>query len=204
MRKIFPAEIAEYTAENYFVKRNVTSRIVYITIISGLFILIALLPFIKIDLSTQSRGTVRSVYDNNTIQSVVSSEIRKICLHENLSVKEGDTLIWLKTDAIEEQIRRLYEKQEENKQFISDLNFLLKGEGTTAISSKYKSEYSHFLSKLNEQNISITQIESEYLISQKLYEKGVESRFDYDQNEKKYQLSKSQMSSIKQEFINNW
>ncbi len=202
MKKIFPVEIVGHTAEGYFIKRNITSKIIYTAIIAVLITLIISLPFIKIDLSAQSRGIVRSVYDNNTIQSVVSAEVRKTNLRENLPVKKGDTLLWLNTEGIDEHINRLYAKQEENALFISDIERLLHGK--SAVSPKYKSEYSHFLSKLNEQNLAVSRSENEYTVSRKLYEKGVESRFDYDQNQKQYQIAKSQLAVLRKNFLNTW
>ncbi len=202
MKKIFPVEIAEHTTESYFIKRNITSKIIYTAIILVLLTLIVLLPFIKVDLSAQSRGIVRSVYENNTLQSVVSAQIQKLNLYENLPVKEGDTLIWLNTEGIDEQINRLYAKQEENSLFISDIDRLLHGK--SASSAKYKSEYSHFSSKLNEQKIVVSRSENEYTISRKLYEKGVEPRFEYDQNEKQYQIAKSQLAILRKNFMNTW
>lgn len=203
-RKVFPAEIAEYTSESYFIKRNITSRIIYVAILLVLLILIILLPFIKIDLSTQSRGIIRSKFENNTLQSVVSAEVDKINLSENLYVHKGDTLIWLRTDVIDEQIRRLRAKLDENKLFITDISYLLRGKTNLVVTPKYRSEYSHSLSKLNEQRISLSQSKNEYVISEKLYEKGVESHYEYDQNKRKYQIAQSQLTSTTRDFINNW
>ncbi len=200
--KLFPIEISRNTYENNFTRRNITSRLIYTCIIAMLLCLIASMPFIKVKLSSQSRGIVRAIYDNNTVQSVVSAEIYKSNLNENLFVHKGDTLVWLRTDIIDEQINRLLAKQKENKQFISDINNILSRNILLIRSPKYKSEYSHHLSKLNEQNITIEQVENEYNISKVMYEKGGVSRLEYERSKSKWQVAKSQLSTQKEDFKN--
>lgn len=204
MKDIFPIEIVEYTNENYWVKRNIKSKIIYITIISLIIICILILPLIKIELSSQSRGNIRSINENNTLQSAISAEVERLNLFENQSVKEGDTLVWLRTDVIDEQINRLSEKLSENRIFMEDISSLLQGNIRQINSPKYKAEYNQSLSKTRQQQVSLNQAENEYKTSKKLYEKGVESHYDFSQNENKYNLAQSQLTSIMQESKNNW
>ncbi len=204
MKQLFPIEIVEYSNQKYWVKRNVKSKIIYITIIGVIAIGILVLPLVKVDLSSQSRGSIRSMNENNTLQSVISAEIERINLFENQDVKEGDTLVWLRTDVIDEQINRLAEKLSENREFIVDIASLLQGNSNKITSPKYRAEYSQSLSKISHQQVSLTQADNEYKTSKKLYEKGVESKFDFEQNENKYNLSKSQLTSVIQELRNNW
>lgn len=204
MNKLFPPEIIQYTNESYWVKRHVKSKIIYWVIIILLVGLICILPFIYIDLSAQSRGNIRSINENNVLQSPITAEISQIRLQENQAVEKGDTLIWLKTDAINIQIKRLNEKLSENKTFISDIQNLLHGYSSQLSSPKYQAEYNQYVSKLREHNIDYKQAENELQVSKKLYEKGVESEFDYNQIDSKYQIAKSTLSSTKSSFQNNW
>jgi Multidrug resistance efflux pump len=204
MKEIFPIEIVEYTNENYWAKRRVTTKAIYISIICFVLLIIILLPVIYIDISSQSRGRIRSLYENNTLQSVVSAEILKIDIRENQFVKKGDTLVWLQTNVIDEQIRRVKEKLGENAKFIDDIGKLLIGKTKGLASPKYIAEYAQYHSKVKEQEITISKNKYEYDVSKGLYEKGVESEFEYEQIENNYKLSTSQLVSIKNEFNNLW
>ena len=204
MKELFPTEIVEYTNENYWTKRHIKSKIIYFVIIILLVVLICILPFIQIDLSTQSRGNIRSVNENNMLQSPITAEVSQIRLQENKEIKKGDTLIWLNTDAINVQMDRIKQKQSENKSFISDIQYLLQGINHGIITSKYRAEHNQYISKLREQEVTYKQAEKELQVSKKLYQKGVESQFDYNQIESKHQTEQSALSSAKNTFISNW
>lgn len=57
---------------------------------------------------------------------------------------------------------------------------------------------------MTERTISLNQAKKEYQVSKALFEKGVESKFDFEQIESKYQSEQSLLSSFKQEQINTW
>lgn len=204
MKEIFPIEIVEYTNENYWVKRRTTTKIIYISVICLLLFVIILLPIIYVDISSQSRGNIRSVYENNTLQPIVSAEIKKINISENQPVEKGDTLVWLQTQILDDQILRIRQKLDENAGFMNDINSILTQNRPVISSSKYNAEYSQYHTKLKEQEIIVANKKYEYNISKKLYEKGVESEFEYEQNTNNYKLSDSQLSSIKKEFTKTW
>ena len=204
MKCIFPTEIQENSVYTLWAKRYTKTKIIYIMTIIVLIVVFLSLPFIYVDVSIQSRGIVRSINENNSIQSVVYAEIDRIDMFENKSVKIGDTLIWLKSGELNEQIYRLEEKQNENLLFIKDLNYLLLGNYDKIITPKYKSELGQYRAKLAEADISLQQTQSEYDISKILYEKGVEAQFDYKQTENKFDISKSQKKLVEQQQISNW
>lgn len=204
MKELFPTEIVEYTSENYWIKRHIRSKIIYLVIIGLLIVTICVLPLIYIDLSTQSRGSIRSVNENNSLQSPITAEISQIRLQENQEVKKGDTLIWLKIDAIKVQQERIKEKLSENCSFVSDIQNLLLEHNYNIVTPKYRAEYNQYISKLREQEVNYKQAEKELTVSKKLYQKGVESQFDYNQIESRYQTARSSLSSAKSTFISNW
>jgi len=204
MKQLFPVEIVENTVQTHWTRRHSKSKIIYFIIIISLIATLGSLPFIYVDVSIQSRGIVRSVNENNSIQSVVYAEIARIEMFENKAVNTGDTLIWLRTDELDEQICRLEEKQNENSLFIEDLNHLLSNAYRNISTLKYKSELAQFKTRLAEQDIILKQTQTEYEISKTLYEKGVETRIEFRQTESKYQSAQSQRELIRKQQHNNW
>lgn len=203
MKQLFPAGIIENTVQSHWTKRHSKSKVIYFIIIAGLTSVLASLSFIYVDVSTQSRGTVRSVNENNSIQSAIYGEVTRIELFENKSVHAGDTLIWLRTDELDEQINRLLEKQIENSTFICDIDRLVNG-SLSAVTPKYRTEAAQYRAKLAEQDITLSQAQNEYTISKELYEKGVEAKYDYQQAESRYKTAGSQKALVRQQQINSW
>lgn len=203
MKELFPVEIQENTVQKHWVKRQIKSKGIYLIIIISLLAFFVCLPFINIDVTSQSRGTIRSPNENNSLQSAIYAEVAEIYLCENKTVNSGDTLIKLKTDEIDEQIYRLEQKQFENNQFITDIDKLLAGSSLIE-TPKYRTEKAHYEAKLSEQIISFRQADNEYKVSKKLYDKGVETKFEFQQAESRYKTAESQVSLIKQQQANLW
>jgi len=200
--KIFPVEIQEYTVQSHWVKRHTTSKRIYLLILLVSIIIAIFLPVITIDLTSQSRGVIRTPNENNTIQSAIYGQIIQSDIYENKYVSEGDTLFCLKFDDIEEQERRLEQRIEENISFVNDINDLLAGR--RPITSKYVMELSQYRSTLQEREIIREQAKKEYDVSKKLYDKGVESQFDFNKVESNYKSTQSQYNSIREQNRSTW
>lgn len=115
----------------------------------------------------------------------------------------GDTLIWLKTDEFEEQIKRNNLRLVENNEFIRDIEILLRGD-KNLITPKYRAEQSQYLAKINEHQVSINQSKKEYSVSKTLYEKKIEPKYEFDQKESQYNAAKSQLSHYEQQQYSIW
>ena len=83
------------TLENLIVKNKTKSISIYLVLILAILIFLALLPVIKIDISSQSRGIVRSTTDNVPVTSLVNGKVTFVNLKNNSIVHKGDTLVQL-------------------------------------------------------------------------------------------------------------
>lgn len=202
MGKLFPIEIQEYTIQTHWVKRHTTSKKIYLGVLLILLVIIICLPFIYIDVTAQSRGVVRTPYENNSIQSVISGQIVKNELFENKHIIEGDTLIWLNVNDLEEQILKVEQNISDNELFIADIDSLLIGK--EAITPKYIRESSQYKTNLLEKKVLLDQSKSEYEISKKLYKTGAESKFDLDKIASTYKSYQTQFNLVKQQQFSVW
>ena len=121
MKYLFPQEIIRNSGEGYFVAQNTSSKAIYLTLVFLLLILAALLPFVKVDITTQSSGQIRSRFDDNILQSAVYGEIVRANIAENLAVKQGDTLLVISTQKTDEQINYYKLQVEEETIHLNDL-----------------------------------------------------------------------------------
>ena len=71
------------TLENLISKNKTKSISIYLVIVLALLIFLALLPMINVDISSQSRGMVRSTTDNVPLTSLVNGKVTFINLKNN-------------------------------------------------------------------------------------------------------------------------
>ena len=93
------------TLENLIAKNKTRSFSIYLIILLAIITLLLLLPVIKLDISSQSRGIIRSKTDNVPVATIVNGKINWIGLRNNAFVKKGDTLIKISKENLESEKR---------------------------------------------------------------------------------------------------
>jgi len=162
------------------------------------------LPLVYVDISSQSRGVIRSPYENTTIQSAIYGEIISYRMQENKTVKKGDTLIVLNSDKLDEQIALAKNKVQENDFFISDLDCLLKTQYNQLLTPKYRGEYYRYRAKINELQINVNYLRKELATQKSLVDQKVISNYEYLQSRNNYDKASEQLKASEQEYHSNW
>ena len=65
---------------------------------------LGILPLVSVDITTQSRGLVRTPNESSQLQPAVYGQIVHSYLIEGTTVQKGDTLLLLRTDQLDEKI----------------------------------------------------------------------------------------------------
>ncbi len=202
--KIFPPEIIEHTVENYFAKQHSTSRLIYLTVVAIIVLSFISLPLINVDVTTQSRGIIRSEQENNPIYSAVYAEVTYTDLHENKFVKQGDTLLILKTEKLDEQMNINQLKFKENNRFIQDLSKLVGTDKPKLKTNTWLSAWLSYKQEYKSQELVVKQLLKEFEIDQKLYAKKMIAMVDYEKKLNSLDLAKSKLALIKEQQISQW
>ncbi|MCT4587800.1 MAG: HlyD family efflux transporter periplasmic adaptor subunit [Carboxylicivirga sp.] len=203
MKQIFPLEIIESSSESHFNRHNRCFNRVYILIVALLLCVVIVLPFVTMEITTQSRGIVKTPLENNHLQSSLGGQIAYMKLREGMRVLKGDTLVILRTDLIDEQISFLNNKVSENRAFINDLHQLLNG-ANSLITKKYKHESIQYRAKVEEFNIDIGLLRKEHQLSKQLFDDKVTPELEYLQKKNKYEAALSRLNVYKKQIINGW
>ena len=124
--------------ENYFIQQHTASRAVYFLLLLLLIIFLGLLPIIKVDITTQSNGIIRSGLEDNVLQSAVYGDIILARITENGDVQKGDTLVVISTRKADEQINHYKFQFREDSIQVHDLISLLGGQTTYLSSDLYR------------------------------------------------------------------
>lgn len=203
MKQIFPPEIAVHSTESHFYRHNRRFIRVYVLIMALLLSAVAILPFVTMEITTQSRGIVKTPFENNPIQSSLAGQVDYFNLAEGMRVAKGDTLVVLRTDQIDEQIAFLSNKTSENTAFVNDLQTLLKGHAN-AHTKKYQHESIQYRAKVEEYNIDIAMLRKEYQLAQQLFDDEVTPELEYLQKKNKYEAAVSRLDVYKKQVVNGW
>jgi len=204
MPQLFPPEIIENTVECYHARISTRSKAIYGLILVMIMLVFASLPLVQVDISSQSRGVIRSPYENTTIQSALYGEVISYRMLENKAVQKGDTLIILNSDKLNEQVALANRKMQENDLFISDIACLLSAKYNQLLTPKYRGEYYRYQAKLNEQQISVNYLRKELATQKSLAEQKVISNFDYLQSKNNYEKANEQLKALEQDYQSNW
>jgi membrane fusion protein, peptide pheromone/bacteriocin exporter len=164
----------------------------------------ASLPLIYVDISTQSRGIIRSQHENTVIQTAVYGEVVSYRMLENQLVSIGDTLLVLNTEKHDEQIALAQRLIEENKHFVQDIHCMLSGRHTQLTTNRYQGEYTRFNAKMSEYQLMINYLQQELETQKNLYEQKVISTHEYLQSGNNYDKALEQMHALEKEYKLNW
>ena len=115
------------TLENLIAKNKTKSISIYLVLILAILIFLGLLPVIKIDISSQSRGIVRSTTDNVPLTSLVNGKVTFVNLKNNGIVQKGDTLLQLTQENLDTEKTTNQEVTSTVQDQVHDLSLVILG-----------------------------------------------------------------------------
>jgi HlyD family secretion protein len=180
MNTIFPEEIISQTSEGHFAKFNSRTKIVYLLILLLLVIAGAVLPFVRIDITHQGRGIIRSTSENNNVIAAIYGEVVESSLQENLYVEKGDILLKLNTEKLDEEFKALLVRRDLICEYQADLEALIHRKYPTLESLLYKKEKEEYLQKLKELDADLKQKTRDYHRNKELFEKKVIAEVEFE------------------------
>lgn len=205
--EIFPFEMINHNVEALHARHHQTTRIIYLTVLLLLIGGFTATFFIKINVSTQSRGVLRTESANNSLQVAVSGQILQLDLSENQQVRQGDTLLTISTAEIDEQIRFQEEQLAKNKTLVNDLNQLLQTDRDQVPklqSALFQQGYLEYQQQLNELELKIVFAEKNAQRSQQLQASGNIARVEAEQQQFELELAKNAYDLLEKQQRKNW
>ena len=194
------------TEENMRFKYGKKTYVIYCTIITAIILTFSSLPFIYVDVTSQSRGIIRAKEDNVSLATIVQGEVIYVNMANNQTVKKGDTLMIIDSQTSQVQTETQKNLIAEQTKQMEDLTLLctpaFSGKGLKT--GKYKKEWS----KYNETKRSLLVIESQ--IKKELsrlkngVDAGVVSSFEFDQKMYEFEQNKASLKKLKEEQLNIW
>ena len=168
------------TLENLIAKNKTKSTAIYAVVVLTVFLFLVLLPVITIDISSQSRGIIRSTTDNVPVTSVVSGKITFVSLKNNAVVHQGDTLIKISKAGLETEKQTNDTLSNSVTEYATDVSNLLKGKVASLKTATAREEYYKFQSRKTELQSKVSQAQMAHNRNKILYNKNVIAKAEYE------------------------
>ena len=191
------------TLENLFAKNKTKSISIYLVVVLAIATFVALLPFIKVDISSQSRGIIRSKTDNVPVTAAVSGKIVAIGLKNNLLVHKGDTLLTISKENLESEKQLNDTIYTANETVLKDLETVLKG-STNLKTTLIREEQYKFSTQKIELQSKVAQCQINFNRHKTLFDKGVVAKVEFEKYQFELQFAKQALNSFVKQQMANW
>ncbi|BFM41777.1 hypothetical protein CFS9_04180 [Flavobacterium sp. CFS9] len=184
------------TLENLIAKNKTKSFSIYFVILLFFIVFLALLPVIKLDISSQSRGIVRSKTENVPVATMVSGRVNWIDLKNNAVVQKGDTILKIAKENLESDKRTQDTLSKSVSALLRDVSDLLQNKTSYLLTTAAREDLLKFQSGKNELQSKISQAQINYNRNKILYDKEIIARADFEKLEYELRLSKQALQSF--------
>jgi membrane fusion protein, peptide pheromone/bacteriocin exporter len=193
-----------HNIENLTARNKTKSISIYLVVVIAMITVVCLLPVIMFDISSQSRGIIRSTTDNVPVTTLASGRITWMALHNNAMVHKGDTIIKIAKDGLIAEKKTQDTLSNTIALQLQDVSRLLQGNTNSLKTAAAREDYNKYSAQKNEWQIKIQQAQLDYNRNKGLFDKNVISRVEYE----KYAFALRNANQGLQSFTNqqkaNW
>jgi membrane fusion protein, peptide pheromone/bacteriocin exporter len=183
--------------ENLIYQNKTKSFSIYLVLVLAVIVCIALLPIIKVDISSQSRGIIRSTTDNVPVTSIVSGRVTWVRLHNNNVVKQGDTLIKISKQSLDTERNTQDTLATSVVGLLSDVSLILQGNTSNLQTASAREDFLKFQTQKSELQSKVAQAQTNYNRNKGLYDKDIIAKVEYE----KYQFELRLANQALQSFV---
>ncbi len=181
------------------------TNIIYVLLILAVITAVILLPIIKVPISISAQGVVRPKMENAKILSLVSGRIiDNRIVGNNQQVKEGDTLLIVVSEDLENKLSLNKDLMADYSRQIADLKLILGGDAKSVQGGQYQLEYLSMEQRMSEIQSQLTLARRELERNNKLYSQGVVSQAELDKTQYTYEQLENQFLTIHKQQMAQW
>jgi multidrug resistance efflux pump len=192
------------TLENLIARNKTKSISIYLVLLIAILFFLALLPVIKVDISSQSRGMVRSNTDNLPLTSLVNGKVTFVNLKNNRVVQKGDTLVQLTVDNLDTEKATNQTLSATIQNQIQDLSLVIFGKSNLLKTPELQQEWFSYSSKREEVLSKIAQAKIGYDRNKQLYDKGVIAKAEFEKYSFEYTYAQQALSGLEKNQRSLW
>jgi len=168
------------TLENLIYKNKTKSISIYLVLILAIVAMLFLLPVIKVDISSQSRGIIRPKTDNVPVTTIVSGRITWLALKNNVAVSKGDTLIKISKEGLITEKKTQDTLSDVTQMLLEDITNLVSNKVSHLKTSAAKEDFYKYQSHKNELQSKLAQAQLVYNRNKTLFDKGIIAKAEFE------------------------
>ena len=195
---------AIHTYENLLYRNKVKTFSIYIVVLLSLFVLLISLPFIKVEVSAQARGVLRSDTEPVPINSIASARVERIYLKNNQEVAAGDTLVVLSSEGLSSERETILKNIQEQKDLLTDLELIAHKSFSQLQTVALREEYAAYRSACQELQSKVAQAKVKLNRNRQLFDKGVIALSEFETYEFTYQQLNSSLQNLQSKYFSEW
>ncbi|PWJ53594.1 HlyD family secretion protein [Dyadobacter jejuensis] len=209
-QQLFPDDVLDNSIEGYLPCVAVRSQWIYAVTVAAIILALFSLPFIYIDISVESRGSLRTSNEKTELRSLVSGVIRNVSVSENQSVSKGKVLYEISSQELSSRIQLNRDQQDQKNAYIHDLEKLVKLDKSGLYmehvfgTSLYAQQFFSFQSKMQENLFHQQKIKKELDADRKLFKERVIAMREFDSKEFEHTQLVAQYESAFRQQKGQW
>lgn len=180
--------------ENLIAKNKTKSISIYLVVVLTTITILLLLPVIKVDISSQSRGIIRSKTDNVPLTTIISGRVTWLSLKNNAFVQKGDTILKISKENLTTQKSTQDTLQSSVAMLLTDVSKLIKGNSNIKTSTAREDFYKYQSHKAELQS-KMAQAQANYNRNKTLFDKDVIAKAEYEKFVYELQFTKQALQS---------
>ncbi|MDQ6527688.1 HlyD family efflux transporter periplasmic adaptor subunit [Flavobacterium sp. LHD-85] len=192
------------TLEKLASKNKTKSFSIYLVVLLVIIFFLGLLPIIKVDISSQSRGIIRSTTDNVPIPVIVSGRIISLNIKNNTIVQKGDTLLRIAMQNLQTEKKTQKEVSNSVASLLQDVNSILSGKKGSLKTSTAQEDFLKFQSRKNELQSKVSQAQINYDRNKGLYDKSIIAKVEFEKYEYELRSANEALKSYISEQKSAW
>ena len=172
--------------ENLIATNKTKSISLYLVVLLVVITVLFLLPVVQVDISSQSRGMVRSNIDKVPVQTLVNGKIVVCNLKNNIVVHKGDTLLQIAQDNLQTEKVTTQIVASDTQSLIQDLQNASVGNANALQTEVMAQEWYSYTTRRSELQEKVNYANQEYERYKKLYDKGVIASTEFEKYKHSY------------------
>jgi HlyD family secretion protein len=185
--ELIPFSLSKYTLETYLIKITTRSRIIYWIIIGMIFIGLAIIPFVYVDVSVQAKGYFQTEIERQVVLAPFQGKVIFSSVRNGDQVTKGDTLLIIDSETVRAQQTYLIQRISENEASISDLVALTKIDSLEnqpavmgLVTQRYQAEFANLRNQQTIQFQKYQKKKTEHERNEILFNKEIIPETDYE------------------------
>lgn len=171
------------TLENLILKNKTKKLSIYFVLVLAIIVFLVLLPIIKVDISSQSRGIIRSTTDNVPVTTIVSGRITWLSLKNNTIIQKGDTLIKISKQNLESDKKTQDTISGSVSALLKDVSYLLQNKTSHLATSTAREDLFKFQARKNELQSKVAQAQINFNRNKSLFDKDIIAKAEFEKHD---------------------